>query len=138
MKIERIAHVCLKSDDLAATREFYELLGARHVFDFTQRGKVIGFYLRVSDRDFVEVFDSEAKPEIVGVPPLDHVCFETSDIEGLRGRLAEAGCEPGAIKLGCDQSRQFWVTGPEGTRIEFHEYTDRSAQFGSADVEVDW
>lgn len=138
MKIKRIAHVCLKSDDLAATREFYELLGARHGFDFRRGGEVIGFYLRVSDRDFIEVFRSDAKPESVGMPPLDHVCFETVDIRGLREKLAAAGREPGAIKRGCDQSWQFWVTGPEGTRIEFHEYTDASAQFGSADVEVDW
>ncbi len=126
------------TDDLAATREFYELLGARLVFEFERKGEIVGFYLGVSERDFIEVFKAGEKPGSERGQALDHVCFETADLDGLRSKLAVAGCEPGAIKLGCDGSRQFWVTAPEGTRVEFHEYTAESAQFRGGVVEVNW
>ncbi len=138
MTIQRIAHVCVMTNDLGATREFYELLGARLVFEFTRKGAVIGFYLGVGERDFIEAFLIGEKPGTARGQALDHVCFETADMEGLRERLEAAGREPGAIKTGCDRSRQFWVTAPEGTRVEFHEYTERSAQFSGGCVEVDW
>ncbi len=138
MKIERIAHFCVMTDDLAATREFYELLGARLVFEFVREGAVIGFYLGIGERDFVEAFLIGEKPGAERGQALDHVCFETADLDGLRAKLGAAGREPGAVKTGCDRSRQFWVTAPEGTRVEFHEYTPESAQFSGGSVEVDW
>ena len=61
-------------------------------------------------------------------------------MEAVRGRLVERGFAPEEIKTGADESHRFWVADPNGVRFEFHEYTERSAQFGPPGlaVEVNW
>ncbi len=139
MSVQGISHVCLKTPDLGATERFYTgVLGFPRVFTFTREGAEDGFYLKVSERQFIEVFAGSAVENDVGTQALSHVCFETDDMDGLHARLLNAGFAPDDIKLGCDQSRQFWVRDPSGLNVEFHEYTPRSLQFTGGTVEVDW
>ena len=41
-------------------------------------------------------------------------------------------------KVGCDHSPQAWLEAPGGTRVELHEYTDKSLQLTGGVCEVDW
>jgi len=138
MSIKSIAHVCIFTADLDATLRFYSAMGIHKQFDFIKQGRVIGFYLRVSDNNFIEVFEKASAGEVTTAGNLGHLCLETEDIEGLRQKLADAGYQPGAVKLGCDQTYQFWIKDPNGVEIEFHQYTAQSAQFAQAPVEVSW
>jgi glyoxylase I family protein len=134
-----LAHVCIRTNDLEATRRFYEEgLGCVLKFRFTRNGKVIGHYFEAGSRQFIEVFLVDEKLPATRDRGLDHFCMETGDIEGLRDRLVKLGYEPGEIKKGCDQSWQFWMKDPNGIAIEFQQYTDMSAQLLGGDVEVDW
>ncbi|MFP4282267.1 MAG: VOC family protein [Opitutales bacterium] len=137
-----LAHVCLRTADLGATERFYaDLLGFPVIFRFTRRGAPYGFYLKVSETQFIEVFAEPRVESDNGHHELFHFCFETENLEALHAELAAAGFEPDAVKLGVDRTRQFWVTDPNGLRVELQEYTDRSLQLlgdGTQVIEVDW
>ena len=49
-----------------------------------------------------------------------------------------AGFSPGDIKMGADQSLQFWIKDPSGVDVEFHQYSEQSAQLTGRNVEVNW
>ncbi len=139
--LKTIAHTCIKSSDLDRTLDFYcGGLGLERQFNFTRKGRVIGFYLKVSERTFIEVFETKEIVRTEANSSLGHYCLETDDMEAVRQRLVDRGFAPGEIKMGVDQSRQFWITDPSGVPIEFHEYTEHSAQLDPSrgDVEVDW
>ena len=139
--LKSVAHVCIKSPDLARTLDFYcGALGLERQFDFTREGRVIGFYLRLAERSFVEVFLADEVVAPGANAALHHFCLETDDMAAARGRLVERGFAPGEIRTGADGTLQFWVTDPSGVRFEFHQYTERSAQFTAqgGTVEVNW
>jgi len=138
MSIKSLAHVCIKSPDLDATTAFYcGALGMKRLFDFTRQGKVIGFYMKADNTTFIEVF---AAGEVTPIEQqvLNHLCLETDDIVALQKALAARGLDPGDVKMGVDHSYQFWMKDPHGMAIEFHQYTDTSAQFTGEPVEVNW
>ncbi|MHC4200491.1 MAG: VOC family protein [Planctomycetota bacterium] len=131
------AHVCIKTGDLGATERFYTgVLGLEKVFNFCRDGKPCGFYLRISDRQFIEVFDDGGVEN--RRPAIAHICLETHDLDLALGELKAHGIATTDKKLGCDKSYQTWFKDPNGIDIELHEYTDRSAQLTGEDVSVDW
>jgi catechol 2,3-dioxygenase-like lactoylglutathione lyase family enzyme len=138
MPIKSVAHVCIKSTDLEATARFYcDDLGLQRQFNFINKGKLIGFYMKTANLTFVEVFLAD-ELEKVGKQPLHHFCLETDDIHALREALVARGHEPGKIIMGADDAWQFWMADPSGLAIEFHQYTETSGQFTGRDVEVNW
>ena len=133
--IKNVAHVCIKTRDLARTEDFYcGALGLEKAFNFVERGEVIGFYLKAAGESFIEVF---CDPN-VGSPNesrmLHHFCFETDAIESLRRTLLEGGYSPREIIMGADHTPQFWVTDPNGIEIEVQQYTAESTQRTGKDV----
>ena len=133
----RMAHICLSAADLTATERFYcSVLGFKKVFDFIRNNQVVGFYLEVSPHSYIEVFQQDRiDPE--AMCPIRHFCLETDDIEQVRLKLLAGGYEATQKTLGVDQSWQMWTTDPGGVRIEFHQYTDRSAQVTHKDCVLD-
>ena len=135
--IDGMAHVCIGATDLEATERFYcEGLGCEKVFDFIREGEVVGFYLRIADANFVEVFLQE-EIDAEAPAPISHLCLEVSDIDGVAERLASKGYEVTEKKLGADRSWQVWTSDPCGVRIEFHQYTGDSSQVTGADCRLD-
>ena len=135
--IKALAHVCLKTTDLEKTLEFYcGALGMEKLFDFTRQEKVIGCYIRASPSTFIEVFLQVETLPSGHLKALDHFCLETDHIEKVRERLLNQGYSPGDIKMGADHSWQFWIKDPGGVDVEFHQYTEQSAQLTGHGVEV--
>jgi glyoxylase I family protein len=133
-----IAHICLGSTDLSKTQAFYtEALGLHKQFSFLRDGQEIGFYLKISDGAYIEVFLQEQAPSLEK-PAIRHFCLEVDSVEQSVERIRRAGYEASDKKLGADQSWQAWATDPDGIRIELHEYTESSAQRTGSDVTVDW
>ena len=138
MLIRSVAHACIKTTSLEQTAAFYcDALGLKKHFEFTRKGQTIGLYLKAANESFVEVFLA-GEVENTNSRCLNHFCLETGDIEGLRRRLTDRGYNPGEIKMGADQSLQFWITDPNGLAVEFQQYTANSAQRTGANVEVNW
>jgi len=138
MSIKSVAHVCIKTSDLDATTRFYcGALGLKKTFDFMRNGKVIGFYMKAANETFIEVFLAD-ELEKIGKQPLNHFCLEVDSIQAVRQSLVDQGFIAGEVKMGADNSYQFWMKDPNGMDIEFHEYTAQSAQRTGGVVEVNW
>lgn len=138
MPVKSLAHVCIKTTDLDKTADFYiGALGMEKRFSFTRDGKVIGFYMKAANETFIEVFLAD-EVEKAGKQVLSHFCLETENIRDLRESLVRRGYAPGEVKMGVDNSYQFWMEDPNGLSFEFHQYTENSSQFTGRDTEVNW
>ncbi|KAF0096085.1 MAG: Glyoxalase/bleomycin resistance protein/dioxygenase [Puniceicoccaceae bacterium 5H] len=136
--VKRLAHVCLRTSDLAATRQFYcDVLGFTHVFDFFRKGEVVGFYFQVAEAQFIEVFYEDKIEADNGSHVLFHFCLECEDLKATRQKLLDAGYAPGEIIMPKDNTYQFWVKDPNGMGVEFQEYTKDSCQFTGQAVSMD-
>jgi lactoylglutathione lyase/glyoxylase I family protein len=136
--IKGIAHVCIVTNDLAATERFYcSGLGFKKAFDFVKAGEITGFYLRVTKGSFIEIFRKD-KIDREALGPMGHICFEVDDLDDTSRRLESHGYKVTKKSLGADQSWQMWTTDPSGVQIEFHQYTPESTQFTGKDCIVTW
>jgi len=135
--IKALAHVCVHSSDLAKTEWFYcDVLGLTRQFDFIKDDELFGFYLKISDQNFVEVFRSDSIAQEHG--KLKHLCFEVEDIELLEQHLDLHNVDHQPKKMGGDNSWQLWCKDPDGVDIEFHQYTENSTQLTGKECIVDW
>ena len=132
-----IAHVCLLTKDLQKTERFYtQALGMTKMFDFHKEGRHYGYYLKMSERNFIEVFeDTEVEHR---TSRFLHLCLETDDIAAAREKLVAAGVEATEISKGCDDTFQIWFKDPNGIDIELHQYTETSSQLTGKNCEVNW
>jgi len=133
-----LAHVCIKTKDLKKTEDFYcKGLGMEKVFDFTHKESLYGFYLKMSENNFIEVFEDKHLPD-GQTTGIQHLCLETDDIDEMIIRLNRHGIETTPKKLGSDSTWQTWFKDPSGIDIELHMYTEKSSQFTGQSVEASW
>ncbi len=133
--IKSLAHVCIFAKDLDETLRFYtEVLGLEKAFDFEKDGAPFGYYIKLGNNTFIEVF--KGKPSEVG--GIKHIAIETDNIEGLIAQIRAHGINVPDKRLGADQSWQFWIQDPNGIDIEFHEYTKDSKQIIGGTAIVNW
>ena len=136
--IKALAHLCVFAQDLNRSRDFYcGVLGLQRHFDFFKDGALFGFYLQVSPDQFIEAFQADPPAEIRH-QRIHHFCFEVEDLDALREALIKHGIAVTPKKLGCDQTWQCWCKDPDGTDIEFQQYTPKSSQFTKTNCLVDW
>ena len=133
--IKQLAHVCINTNDLDATSRFYfEGLGLEQGYEFIKNNERFGYYIKLGNDTFIEVFTGE--PGCAG--NISHFAIEVDDINGVITRLRQHGYEVGDSSLGGDHSWQAWTTDPNGVRIEFHQYTEKSFQLTGGICAVDW
>ena len=133
--INRLAHACIHSTDLAETEAFYcQALGMERHFDFEKDGQLFGFYLSAGDQTYIEVF--KGQPGETG--NINHLALEVEDMDAAVERLRTHGVEVTDKKLGADNSWQAWLRDPSGVRIELHQYTPESSQYNRRTVKVNW
>ncbi|MCY3779351.1 MAG: VOC family protein [Chloroflexi bacterium] len=127
--ITRLAHVCIGAADLAAAEEFYvQKLGLELAFEFFRAGQRIGFYVRLGEGTFIEIFaDPEAQDP--ARPRIKHFCLEVEDLDAVIARLSQQGVDITEKKLGGDNAWQAWIVDPSGLRIELMQYRRDSTQF---------
>jgi catechol 2,3-dioxygenase-like lactoylglutathione lyase family enzyme len=118
-----IAHAAIRVSDLAKSREFYRSLGFEEAFVFEKDGAPIEVFLKVNDRQFIELYPRE---NVSHAPSFMHVCFESPDLEGLRKLYAERGVSATAVSRGGAGNLLFSVRYPEQQVIEFTEYMSGS------------
>ena len=133
--ITRLAHICIHTQNLAETERFYcDVLGLEKGFYFIKDGALFGFYIKLGNDSFIEVF--KGNPGSVG--NINHLAIETDDIDQEITNLRSNGFEATDKKMGEDHTWQSWTEDPSGVRIEFHQYTEKSLQFQGGVCEVDW
>jgi catechol 2,3-dioxygenase-like lactoylglutathione lyase family enzyme len=120
-----VAHIGLKTDDMAAARRFYTgVLGFQEPFSLdkpaSEGGGLLLTYFKVNDHQYIEMF-----PELTDakMDRLSHISFETTDAEQLRAYLAGKGVKvPDRLEPMADGNRGFDVTDPDGHDVEFVQF----------------
>jgi len=136
--IMRLAHVCIGSNDLAATEHFYcEILDMEKGFEFIKDGKPFGFYIKTGELTFIEVFQQgeEANYER---PIIKHLCLQVDDIDAIIADVRSKDYEITDKQFAGDNSYQCWITDPSGVSIELMQYTEESSQLTGNPVQVTW
>ncbi len=117
-----VAHIGLRTGDLAAARKFYSgVLGFQEPFTVDDPpGKLLLTYFKVNDHQYVEVFPELKEPS---QDRLSHISFETADAEQMRSYLAGRGVKvPEKLEPMLDGNRGFDVTDPDGHDVEFVQF----------------
>ena len=132
-----MAHACIGAHDLEAAESFYvDALGMEHAFDFIRAGQRIGFYIKVGEMTFLEVF-AEDELRDAGAALIKHICLEVEDLDAVISRLKASGLDASAKKMGADNAWQAWISDPSGIRIEMMQYCEDSAQLTGHPVSLD-
>lgn len=117
-----VAHIGLKTDDLAAARQFYgQYLGYQEPFTIDKpSGGLMLTYFKVNDHQYIEIFPDLKDP---AEDRLSHIAFETTDAQQLRDYLASQNVEvPATLKPGLDGNLSFMIKDPDGHNVEFVQY----------------
>ena len=124
-----VAHIGLRTDDLAAARKFYTgVLGFEEPFSLDKApGDGTGLlltYFKVNDHQYIELFPELTDPKM---DRLSHISFETANAEQLRAYLASRGVKvPEKLEPMRDGNRGFNVDDPDGHDVEFVEFRPES------------
>jgi catechol 2,3-dioxygenase-like lactoylglutathione lyase family enzyme len=120
-----VAHIGLKTDDLAAARKFYTgILGFQEPFSLdkvpSEGTGLLLTYFKVNDHQYIEMFPELTDPKM---DRLSHISFETTDAEQMRAYLASRGVKvPQKLEPMQDGNRGFDVNDPDGHDVEFVEF----------------
>ena len=136
--IRKLAHINFVTKDLPRIVDFYtNKLGLKVKFTLNnRRDEPFGYYFECGDSTFLEFFDQKMAAEVWGgdtgeLTPgtrYKHFCFEVTGLDEYCRQLKEKGVSVTDISLGMDNSRQAWVTDPDGNQIELMEYGPFSTQ----------
>jgi catechol 2,3-dioxygenase-like lactoylglutathione lyase family enzyme len=121
-----VAHIGLKTDDLAKARQFYGRdLGYQEPFTVDKpSGGLMLTYFKVNDHQYIEVFPDLKSP---AEDRLSHIAFETTNARQLRDYLASKGVKvPAALKPGLDGNLSFMIKDADGHNVEFVQYMPES------------
>ena len=135
--ITQIAHWALKVHDIEKSLAFYrDTLGFDEMMrlalpDSPPKGKLFLVYLRVTDRQFVELFpfgNGSTSPD-EETTCVTHICLQVNNITETAAALTKLGIEMfRPAKLGLDGNNQCWIKDPDGNRIEFMQMLSGNMQ----------
>jgi len=114
-----IAHVAFRVADLGRSRDFYNSLGFEQAFAFTDSGKPPVSYIKINDRQFIELYGPGEDSSSIG---LMHLCYEASDIERVRKEYEARGLAAPEGRKARAGNLLFSIRGPDGQTIEYTEY----------------
>ena len=136
--IRQLAHLNFVTNDLSRIIDFYvNKLGMHIKFTLTnERGEPFGYYFGCGNTTFLEFFDQKMAAEVwggtvaelIGGTRYKHFCLEVTGLDAYCDTLKANGVEVSNISTGMDNSRQAWVTDPDGNAIELMEYGPGSLQ----------
>lgn len=121
-----IAHVAFHVTDVPKSREFYQKLGFEEAFAFNDPGKPPVSYVKVNDRQFIELYQRKDDSEPLG---LMHVCYEANDLEALHAYYVQQGIEVREPRKARAGNLLFVFHDPEGQTLEFTQYMTGSLHY---------
>ena len=116
-----VAHLGLRTNDMAAAHEFYgHVLGYGDFSLDKPTGGLMLTYFKVNDHQYIEIYPTLESEE---QDRLTHVAFETTDAQQLRDYLASRNVKvPEKLRPGLDGNLSFMIKDPEGHDVEFVQY----------------
>lgn len=124
--VKGIAHIALRVSDLDSSRNFFHRLGFEEAFFFTRDGKTTEVFVKVNDRQFIELY-----PRTEAGQPLGwmHVCYEADSLDALNALYVARGLRPSPVVKGGAGNLIFSLDDPEGRVVEFTQYLPGSMHF---------
>jgi len=114
-----MAHVAFRVTDLDKSRNFYSRLGFEEAFQLADPGKPVVSYIKVNDRQFIELYERGAESQPLG---LMHVCFEANDIGSAHDFYVSKGLQPTEPKKARAGNLLMLLHDPEGQLLEYTQY----------------
>lgn len=126
LELAGIAHVAFRVADVQKSRRFFERLGFEQAFEFADPGKPAVAYIKINDRQFVELYQRADASQPVA---LLHVCYEARDLPALRNEYVRRGLDPSEARKFRAGNLLFTLHDPEGELLEYTQYMPGSLHF---------
>jgi len=130
-----IAHVAIRVRSLDAARDFYNKLGFEEAFTLTDKdGKVNESFIKLNDRQFLELYPANPdNPKTASIGFL-HVCFEGDDLQAIHDDYVGHGLTPTAVRKAGAGNMLFTLAGPidaagAAQNIEYTQYMPGSRHY---------
>ena len=104
-----IAHIAIRVHSIAASTAFYEQLGFEQAFTRTKDGVVTQSFLKINDRQFIELYPVTPKDPTIGFL---HLCFEGADLNAIHDDYTSRGLAPKAVRKAGAGNLLFTLAGP--------------------------
>ncbi len=91
-------------------------------------------FIEIAPHQYLELFHSpnevkKAPKDVERCYGYNHLCLEVDDIEAAYKAVIYNGIKPDTeITLGAEGVYQFWLTDPDGNRVELMAYTEKAMQ----------
>ncbi|HTQ59309.1 MAG TPA: VOC family protein [Candidatus Solibacter sp.] len=121
-----IAHVAFRVSDFQKSRDFYRTLGFEQAFEFGDPGKPPVSYIKINDRQFIELYGRTDASQPTG---LLHLCYEVTDIESLWNDYVKRGLNPPPSRKAHAGNLLFVLHAPDGQTLEYTQYLPGSLHF---------
>jgi catechol 2,3-dioxygenase-like lactoylglutathione lyase family enzyme len=105
--------------DLDKALDFYKKLGFEQAFANVTGGKTTEVFLKVNDRQFIEVYPQTNPSQALGWM---HVCYESDALDALYTLYAARGLKPTPVVKAGAGNLLFTFKDPEGRTTEFTQY----------------
>jgi len=119
LSLDGVAHVALRVRDVPAAVEFYRKLGFEQAFEFSDAQGITVSYMKVNDRQFIEIYRRTKAEEPLG---LMHLCLDTSNLDALFDAYVSRGLKPTDRRKARAGNLLFNLRDPEGQLIEYTQY----------------
>jgi catechol 2,3-dioxygenase-like lactoylglutathione lyase family enzyme len=114
-----VAHVAFRVADVPKSREFYRTLGWEQAFEFSDDKGTATSYVKVNDRQFIELYRRGAPTETLG---LMHICLEGGDLDATVAAYRKAGLTVGDPRKARAGNLLFGIRDTEGNFYEYTQY----------------
>ncbi len=125
--IRGFAHIAIRVADIARSKAFYEKLGYQQAFDSSKDGVVTQSFIKVNDRQYIELYPKTAADPNIGFL---HLCFDGEDLAALYTYDVTQGLTPTQIRTAGAGNLLFTLRGPENQNIEYTQYMPGSRHSG--------
>ena len=126
-----IAHIAIRVHNLDASRDFYKKLGFDEAFALSKNGAVYQSFIKLNDRQFIELYPVTAKDSAVGFL---HLCFESDNLQAVYDDYIARGVTPNfKIRKAGAGNLLFTLKGPLQVdlpqNIEYTQYMPGSRHY---------
>jgi len=125
--IHGLAHIAIRVHDIAASSAFYQTLGYQQAFAFNKvkddpASPISQAFIKVNDRQFIELYPTSAKPDNQPAYGFLHLCFDGDDLNALQAFDVAQGLPANAVRKAGAGNLLFTLRGPENQNIEYTQY----------------
>ncbi len=125
-KLNGIAHIAIRVNDIATSVAFYNKLGFEQAFAMTKGDVVTQSFIKINDTQFIELYPVNPSNPTQDKPEFMHLCFEGADLNALHDFYVAEGLTPIPVRKAGAGNLLFTMKGPiqfrDPQNIEYTQY----------------